>query len=489
MLKQWTFGKKVGAALGLGAALTLLVGVVSITALQGVSESKDQVIRINSQHLLDAEHLNTILERRGGQLRAYLITHKEGLLEEYRSTQADFTQVLKELRADKPTPEVEKTFQRLEVLDDTYDRGAQEVFELARSGAGTERASHVFETKVFPVRMEIDALLADIVRQEKSLMESEWKASKDKAKTAAGTLAVFILLAVAFALTASLMLARALGGQIGSAVGQVQSSAAELKAAANQQASGSREQATAMGEIITTIRELLATSRQIAENAKRVAQIADDSARSAREGAGTVQQSRESVETIRNQVEVIVGHMLDLGKKSQQIGSILDIVSELAEQTNILAINATIESSGAGEAGKRFGVVADEIRKLADRMAGSTKDVRGLIEDVRSAVNTTIMATESGSKSVEIGARQFGEVSAALLRIAAQVATASEAASEIELTTKQQSTAVEQVNQAVLGTSQATQEAEASAAQVLKTVSQLAALSNDLLSLVRSPAA
>jgi methyl-accepting chemotaxis protein len=99
------------------------------------------------------------------------------------------------------------------------------------------------------------------------------------------------------------------------------------------------------------------------------------------------------------------------------------------------------------------------------------------------------MATESGSKSVEIGARQFGEVSAALLKIAAQVATASEAANEIEMTTKQQSTAVEQVNQAVLGTTQATQEAEASAAQVLKTVSQLAALSNDLLSLVRSPAA
>ena len=102
--------------------------------------------------------------------------------------------------------------------------------------------------------------------------------------------------------------------------------------------------------------------------------------------------------------------MLELGKKSQQIGAVLDIVSELAEQTNILAINATIEAAGAGEAGKRFAVVADEIRKLADRVAGSTKEIRTLIDDVRSAVNTTVMATETGSKAVDAGSQQFGDV-------------------------------------------------------------------------------
>src|SRR4029077_8321884 len=101
----------------------------------------------------------------------------------------------------------------------------------------------------------------------------------------------------------------------------------------------------------------------------------------------------------------IVSHMLELGKKSQEIGQVLDIVQELAEQTNILAINATIEAAGAGEAGKRFAVVADEIRKLADRVTLQTKEIRGLIDDVRGAVNTTVMATETGSKTGGNGAR------------------------------------------------------------------------------------
>ncbi|MGC4061029.1 MAG: methyl-accepting chemotaxis protein, partial [Aquabacterium sp.] len=159
-----------------------------------------------------------------------------------------------------------------------------------------------------------------------------------------------------------------------------------------------------------------------------------------------VTRSDESITGIRQQVDVIVNHMLDLGKKSQQIGAVLDIVSELAEQTNILAINATIEASGAGESGRRFAVVADEIRKLADRVAGSTKEIRHLIDDIRSAVNTTVMATETGSKSVDSGSRMFGEVASTFSQITALIATTTEAAREIELSTKQQTSAVEQVN-------------------------------------------
>ena len=143
--------------------------------------------------------------------------------------------------------------------------------------------------------------------------------------------------------------------------------------------------------------------------------------------------TREAVGTIRRQVDAIVTHMLDLGKKSQQIGGILEIINELAEQTNILAINATIEAAGAGEMGKRFSVVADEIRKLADRVGGSTKEIRGLVDDIRAAVNTTVMATEGGSKAVDLGTRQFGEVATSFKQIAALVATTSDAAKEIEL--------------------------------------------------------
>src|SRR6202008_4315285 len=148
----------------------------------------------------------------------------------------------------------------------------------------------------------------------------------------------------------------------------------------------------------------------IAESAQRVAHNAEQTANSARTGHGTVDLTHDSITGIRRQVDQIVSHMLELGRKSQEIGAVLDIVSELAEQSNILAINATIEANGAGEAGKRFSVGGDEIRKLLERVARTTKESRSLIDDMRAAVNATVMATETGSKAVDNGARHFDEV-------------------------------------------------------------------------------
>jgi methyl-accepting chemotaxis protein len=216
-----------------------------------------------------------------------------------------------------------------------------------------------------------------------------------------------------------------------------------------------------------------------------VAHNAEQTANAARSGHGTVDLTHESISGIRRQVDQIVSHMLELGRKSQEIGAVLDIVSELAEQTNILAINATIEAAGAGDAGKRFAVVAEEIRKLADRVGGSTKEVRTLIDDVRSAVNTTVMATETGSKAVDAGTRQFGDVAATFKQIATLVTTTTDAAREIELSTKQQSTAVEQVNVAIANVTQASVETETSAGQTLQTVSEMAVLSKNLLRIIQ----
>jgi len=252
------------------------------------------------------------------------------------------------------------------------------------------------------------------------------------------------------------------------------------------QATGAKQQATALNEVTTTISELLATSRQIAESAQRVADIAAQTASQTRAGDATVTRGSEAVNAIKRQVDAIVSHMLELGKKSQQIGSVLDIVAELAEQTNILAINATIEAAGAGEAGRRFGVVADEIRKLADRVSGSTKEIRTLIDDVRAAVNTTVMTTETGSKAVLAGSEQFSEVQSSFRQISGQVGTTTEAAREIELSTKQQASAVEQVNIAITNVASASKESEVSTGQTLRTASELASLSRDLLRIVET---
>jgi methyl-accepting chemotaxis protein len=268
------------------------------------------------------------------------------------------------------------------------------------------------------------------------------------------------------------------------AVEHVQSSSTELQAAATQQASGAREQASATTQVSTTVRELLSTFRQIAGNAQQVSRAADETVGATRTGAQTVDRAQEAIETVRRQVDVIVNHMLDLGKRSQEIGGILDIINELSEQTNILAINATIESAGAGEHGRRFAVVAEEIRKLADRVGVSTKDVRTLIDEIRAAANTTIMATEDGSKAVQNSARQFADVAGTFKRIAELTGTNLDVARQIELSTQQQTSAVEQVSSAIQQVAITAKQTEVSSAQTLQTSTHLIQLSRQLSTLV-----
>lgn len=489
MTRHWTFGHKVGLGFAITVVLAMAIGGVAVYALRRVVESKDRVITVHGENLIDAGRLAIISGKKREALRGFLLFEKDvRYLDEMRECENEFQATLRVLRSRVVMDQEKTLLDQIAAATERHQTAADRVLKLRTGGATAESISRAFNEDVIPKRQELNHALDQFLEHEMKVRDL---AKQEATDTATSAIILVVSIAITIVLCAMLiagLLTRALGRQIATAVGLVQSSAAELQAAANQQATGAKEQATAMNQITTTISELLATSRQIAESAQRVATVAEHTANAARSGEGTVQKANDSIAGIRNQVDLVVGHMLELGKKSQQIGAVLEIVSELAEQTNILAINATIEAVGAGETGRRFGVVADEIRKLADRVAGSTKEIRGLIEDVRSAVNTTVMATETGSKAVDAGSRQFGEVATSFKQIADLVLTTTDASREIELSTKQQSTAVEQVNVAIANVAQATRETEASSGQTLQTASQLAVLSQDLLRLVKPQA-
>jgi methyl-accepting chemotaxis protein len=237
-----------------------------------------------------------------------------------------------------------------------------------------------------------------------------------------------------------------------------------------------------MNEIATTISELFSTSRLIAENAQRVAEVARETSLTASRGDDKGQSTTQSFAGIKTQVDTVVVHVLELGKKSQQIGSITEMINELADQTNILAINATIEAADAGEWIKRFSVVADEIRKLADRVSISSSEIRVLLDNIGACASATISVTQDSSKLVDAGVREFAEVAISFKQIAALVSTAS----EIELSTKQQASAVDQVRLGASKLVQRAHETETSSKQMLLTSSELAGLSRELALMVRS---
>jgi methyl-accepting chemotaxis protein len=482
---MWTFGRRIAAGFAIAFALLAVIGFAGYRTIDSLTKTS---YLVNHTRLVIADIADVLGELKDAETgqRGFVITGDEPYLEPYQRATGALPQLEKNLRA--LTADNQNQQKRLDEVDPLIASKLAElkrVIDLRRSGGFEPAMKRVLLGEGKKSMDDVRRVLSQMDAEEQGLLKQRADDVETASRAATLTIIAGTLLALAFVSAVGWFLTHTLSRQIGTAVGQVQNSSAELEATATQQATGSREHATAMSEISTTISELLATSRQINESAQRVAQFAEQTAAGARAGYDTVETAHESIAGIRRQVDLIVNHMLELGKKSQQIGSVLEIVSELAEQTNILAINATIEAAGAGESGKRFAVVAEEIRKLADRVAGSTKEIRGLIDDVRSAVNTTVMATETGSKAVDAGSKQFGHVAVSFKQIADLVVSTTEAAREIELSTKQQMTAVEQVNVAIRNVTQASRETEASSGQTQQTASQLAFLSKDLLRLVQ----
>ena len=489
MTHSWTFQSKVTAGFGVMVILAAATAAVAIFSLRSVVAAKDRVITVDAENLISAARLEGAVDRQAAAFRGFMVNGEERFLSQRSAATEEYLAILTELEARGGRDEAGALLADVRRADAELLSSQDQVVTMRRSPNGLAAALRTFDQDVLPKRERLAQDVKTFVDREHRLLDAAVGDANQQAATAMTFVISLAVAAVLFAMIAAVMLARALSRQIGSAVQHVQNSSAELQSTANQQATGAREAATSMNEVTTTMSELLVTSRQISESAQQVAHIAQETAQAARSGDETVGKMQEAIEAIRHQVDIIVSHMLDLGKKSQQIGGILDLINELAEQTNILSINATIEAAGAGEAGKRFGVVGDEIRKLADRVTGSTREIRALVEEIRSAVNTTVLATEGGSKAVDAGLRHFEEVTRGFKQITSLVATTTEAAREIELSTKQQMSAVEQVNTAITGAAQAARETETSTTQTLQTATQLAHLSHDLSQIVQPHAA
>jgi len=486
---KWTVGRKIALGFALAILVLVVVGGVAYRTDGTLIENAHAVTRTH-QAIESLTHLVSLMKDAETGARGFALTGDESYLEPFNAAVAELGGTLENVRTQtRDDPRQQERAARLGPLVDVKLAELRQTIDARRAG-NVDAAIKVVVASDGKRKMDdIRSLVGEMTQEEHTVLDARAAAAEEGVSATKTTIIGGVVLALVAVVTAAWIITSSLGRQLSSAVSSIRSSSAELQAAASQQASGSREQSSAATEVSTTIRELLSTSRQIAESSQRVARIAEETAGSAKAGDESVVRARDSMTSIKRQVDLIVGHMLDLGKKSQQAGSILEIINELAEQTNILAINATIEAAGAGESGKRFAVVADEIRKLADRVGGSTKEIRTLIDDIRAAVNTTVMATESGVKAVESGAKQFSDVTVAFGQIAGLVGTTTDAAREIELSTKQQATAVEQVNVAIANVAQATKESEASSTQTLQTATQLTTLSEELMRLVRQEAA
>lgn len=260
----------------------------------------------------------------------------------------------------------------------------------------------------------------------------------------------------------------------------VQSSANEILIASEEMSSGAIQQDQEITNTSSAVEQLTVSMKQVSNNAEASAEAARRALDAAEQGNRSVHDTLEGMQRIRSSVQATAKRIKALGDRSLEISEIVNVINDITEQTNLLALNAAIEAARAGEAGRGFAVVADEVRKLAEHSRNATKDIAALIKAIQAETNDAVVVMEEGTKEVEIGARLADQAGKALEAISTVVRQSAELVQEISLASKQQVRGTEGVANAMQIISNITRQTSQGARQTSRTVEQLVHMSEQL---------
>jgi len=260
----------------------------------------------------------------------------------------------------------------------------------------------------------------------------------------------------------------------------VQSSANEILIASEEMSTGAIQQDQEITNTSSAVEELTVSMKQVSNNAEASAEAARRALDAAEQGNRSVRDTLEGMQRIRSSVQATAKRIKALGDRSLEISEIVNVINDITEQTNLLALNAAIEAARAGEAGRGFAVVADEVRKLAEHSRNATKDIAALIKAIQAETNDAVIVMEEGTKEVEIGARLADQAGKALEAISSVVRQSAELVQEISLASKQQVRGTEGVANAMQIISNITRQTSQGARQTSRTVEQLVHMSEQL---------
>ena len=248
---------------------------------------------------------------------------------------------------------------------------------------------------------------------------------------------------------------REMNREILAGVNVLGSSTSEILATTTQLAAGTTETASAVSETTTTVGEVRQVAEVANQKAKSVLDSAQKSVQIAQTGRKSVEDTIVGMQRIQGQMGEVAESIVRLSEQSQAIGEIIATVTDLAEQSNLLAVNAAIEAAKAGEHGRGFGVVAQEVRSLAEQSKQATMQIRSILGDIQKATSTAVMAAEQGANAVEAGVKQSTEAGEAIRRLADVITEASQSATQIAASSQQQLVGMDQVVQAMENINQA----------------------------------
>jgi methyl-accepting chemotaxis protein len=459
-----------------------LAGFTNWTARK-VFDTFQEVERVQDV-IIDVNQTTVAGERMARSFNGYLAVRDEKLIAEYNAASLIFDEGIERAEQSIVKQDQKQRLERMREVKNSFNVFALEAIQLLKEG-NQDSAIAKFNTENGKKYVdEFERLSEEFSREERRLLGEETKEAKKNLTWLLWCLILGSLLLIFISITVALNIAFRISGTIEGVVQKIADSATEISATIEEQERTASEQAASVNQTTTTMDELSASSQASAEQAEAAAAAARQALTLAKGGSSAVNNTLEGMASLNEKVGAIAQQIIRLSEQTNQIGNISTLVSDLASQTNMLALNAAVEAVRAGEHGKGFAVVASEIRKLADESRKSAERINVLVADIQTAFNSTVMATEEGTKTVKSGVEIARETADAFSGVSDSVNNVVVNNQQISLNVKQQAIAVKQVVDAMNALNTAARETASGLSQTKVGIQKLNEAALELKSLI-----
>ena len=290
---------------------------------------------------------------------------------------------------------------------------------------------------------------------------------------------------ISLAMSAQNAKIRTISGRIEDSIGQLSELAASTSAASQQTSASVNRQQTDTEQLATAINEMAATVQEVAKNTEDAANAAELAGSQTQSGGDVVQQTIAAINKLADEIETSANVIQRLEQDSKEIGTVLDVIKGVAEQTNLLALNAAIEAARAGEQGRGFAVVADEVRNLAMRTQESTQQIENMIERLQEGTRSAVSAMQQGRAQAQASVEQAAHAEESLANIRAAVDTIAQMNHQIATAAEEQSAVAEEINRNIANISRVAHETASVAQETATNSMKLNDMSEQFDSVVR----
>jgi CHASE3 domain sensor protein len=480
-----TVGQRI--AVGYAAVLVLLavVGGVGMYALPRTAATFQSVVR-QQQQSFEALRAGERTTAAVANFLRYLLTADVSFLRTMEDRLSSGRQAITAARDASTTPESKSGWEEVLSLLALLEQGQSAAISAKAAGRDAE-ALRIRAERVAPAREKLTALVDRLVGAEQARSGEAARSAVEEATRASWAIIIVGGLALLSGVFIAWGLTRSITGPVSQALETLASASSEILAATTQQAAGATEEATAVQETSTTVDEVKQTAQVSAQKARAVAEAAQKTVQISQDGRRAVEESIKGMQEAKARMEALAERILALSEQGRAIGEIMATVNDLAEQSNLLAVNAAIEAAKAGEAGKGFAVVAAEVKGLAEQSKQATGQVRGILQEIQRATQAAVMAAEQAVKTSEAGVGVAGRAGEAIRVLAEGLAESAQAAQQILASAQQQAAGMDQIAVAMQNIQQASTQNMASTRQTERAAQDLNELARRLTALVAGP--